>query len=160
MNRVRGKDRWLFTRFYGKPETHRQQRTWELLRNNKPANSMSWLVMEDFNEILFNSEKRGGRPRSEILMINFRHSLEDCNLFNLGFKGDPFTWSNRHEAYSFTKERLDSVVANSLWIESYSSVDVESLVARSSDHKLILLSCGHLNPFSRKSQRLFRYEAC
>lgn len=72
----RGNDRWLFTGFYGEPETNRRMRTWNLLRSVRPLESVSWMVVRDFNEILFYFEKFEGRSRSEVLMSNFRHAME------------------------------------------------------------------------------------
>ena len=74
--------------------------------------------MGDFNEILTHDEKVGGRPRGDYLMNNFRNALEEGGLSDLGWEGDKYTWSNRHDNETFIKERLDRVVANQVWIES------------------------------------------
>ncbi|KAF5454161.1 hypothetical protein F2P56_023844 [Juglans regia] len=92
-------------------------------------------------------------------MKNFRNALEEGGLSDLGWKGDKFTWSNRHGDDSFTKERLDRVVANKRWIETQKEVSAENLVARSSDHRLVLLSFSHLNKSFYGSHRVFKYEA-
>lgn len=83
-------------------------RTWNLLKNIKTPDRVPGLVVGDFNEILFHFEKVRGRPRNENFISNFRNTMEDCGLSDLGFKGDPFTWSNKHKLDSYTKERLDS----------------------------------------------------
>lgn len=115
------------------------------------------MVLDDFNEIFFQFEKVRGNQRSESLMSNFRQTLEDCDLFNLGHQGKFFTWSNRHVSSSFTKERLDHVVANPKWSKMYNATKVESTISRCFDHRPILATCGCLgNP---KRERPFRYEA-
>lgn len=53
-------------------------------------------------------------------MDAFRHAFEINNLFDLGWKCDKFTWSNKYEDDSFTKERLDKVVVNALWTKLFS----------------------------------------
>ncbi|KAL0327085.1 UNVERIFIED_CONTAM: hypothetical protein Sangu_1786500 [Sesamum angustifolium] len=45
----------------------------------------------------------------------FREALADCELVDLGFSGDPFTWSNRHPAPTTVWERLDRGCANIDW---------------------------------------------
>lgn len=45
-------------------------------------------------------------------MLNFREVLESCNLHDQVYVGDCFTWSNIHEANTYTKERLDRAVVN------------------------------------------------
>lgn len=54
----------------------------------------------------------GGRARDEKQMHSFRKVLEDCRLVDLGYKGDQYTSSNKHEDDTFTKKRLDKAVAN------------------------------------------------
>lgn len=54
---------WRFTRFYGEPETHKRQESWDLLRRLHGQNSLPWLCARDFNEIIKQSEKLGGRIR-------------------------------------------------------------------------------------------------
>jgi hypothetical protein len=34
-------------------------------------------------------------------------------MIDLGFGGNPFTWSNHKQGYSLIKERLDRSIANS-----------------------------------------------
>ncbi|KAF5450043.1 hypothetical protein F2P56_030424, partial [Juglans regia] len=154
-----GRHQWLFTGFYGHPEASKRQEAWNVLKSIKPDGNKGWCVMGDFNEILTNDEKEGGRPRGEILMKNFRNALEEGGLSDLGWKGDKFTWSNRHGDESFTKERLDRVVANKKWIEAQKEVSAENLVARSSDHRPVLLSFSQFNKSFYWSHRVFKYEA-
>ncbi|KAL0331145.1 UNVERIFIED_CONTAM: hypothetical protein Sangu_1660000 [Sesamum angustifolium] len=56
------------------------------------------LIRGDFNEIFDNSEKCGGPLRLNWQMRNFCRALSDCDLHDIGFTGDPFTWSNRQLA--------------------------------------------------------------
>lgn len=50
-----------------------------------------WLAFGDFNEILNQAKKFGGRARSERLISSFRDFLEVGGLRDLGFSGVPFT---------------------------------------------------------------------
>ena len=51
---------WRFTDFYGNPETHRRSESWDLLRRLHGRNSLPWLCVGDFNEIVKQSEKFKG----------------------------------------------------------------------------------------------------
>lgn len=75
-------------------------------------------------------------------MNNFRISMVDSNLHDLGYKGDIFTWSNRHVAKTSTKERLDKALANMYWSQLYPWVRVKNLVSGCFDHRPILASCN------------------
>ena len=51
-----------------------------------------WMMIGDFNKILFQHEKEGGRPGEQCHMQAFSDALVDCNLFDMGYEGDMFTW--------------------------------------------------------------------
>jgi hypothetical protein len=46
----------------------------------------------------------------------FKEALEDCELMDLGFEGDPFTWwNNSHTSDGYIRETLDRAVACGAW---------------------------------------------
>ena len=49
---------WHLTGFYGSPETDRRPESWAKLKFLKNS-SLPWLVIGDFNEIIWLSEKKG-----------------------------------------------------------------------------------------------------
>jgi hypothetical protein len=49
------------------------------------------LVLGDFNEILFASEKEGGAPHAQCYMQDFQDCLSQCSLEDLGYIGYKFT---------------------------------------------------------------------
>jgi hypothetical protein len=84
--------------------------------------------------------KKKGAARPKRRMVKFRETLEDYDLHDLGFVGDAFTWRNHHHsAGSYTKERLDSVVANSDWCACFPLVHVINGDPRHSDHQPIII---------------------
>lgn len=80
---------WRLTGFYGEPEE--KQLSWRALRVLNASQQRPWLCVGDFNEILLSCEKEGGLPWSQCCMDWFREALEDCELVDVGFEGDPFT---------------------------------------------------------------------
>ncbi|XP_042974736.1 uncharacterized protein LOC122306373 [Carya illinoinensis] len=150
--------KWLLTCFYGHPNANLRKQTWDLLSSFKPSEG-GWGVIGDFNEILLNDEKEGGRGRNENLMKMFRELIEEGNLIDLGWKTNKFTWCNRHEDESFTKERLDRALANLRWKGVYTEVSVETLPVICSDHSPILLSCSFERCSDYRFHSSFKYEA-
>jgi hypothetical protein len=67
-------------------------------------------------------------------MQAFRGILDDCNLHDLGFVGDSYTWKRGR-----IRERLDRVVANNAWNLLHPGVLVQHLGYIRSDHRPILL---------------------
>lgn len=54
---------WLLTGFYRQPVVSKRRQSWNLLRLLKPAPSIPWLCMEDFNEIVSQDENYGASFR-------------------------------------------------------------------------------------------------
>ncbi|GMI65482.1 hypothetical protein HRI_000217500 [Hibiscus trionum] len=98
---------WRFTGFYRAPEERHRAAAWDLLRRLSAMNDLPWLVMGDFNEILYSFEKEGGLLRNERQMEGFRNALSDCSLEDLGYTGCWFTWEKGRMASTTIRERLD-----------------------------------------------------
>jgi hypothetical protein len=54
-----------------------------------------WLCIGNFNMILSQSEKYGGRPYACSSNDAFHGFLDSFGMIDLGFSGNPFTWSNK-----------------------------------------------------------------
>jgi exonuclease III len=132
--------KWRFTGLYGEPKQAERDKTWRLLRTLKNHSSLPWLCAGDFNEILYDWEKEGGAPRSQSSLDKFRLALEDCELSDLGFKGDAFTWrNNNHEAANYIRERLDRAVACPAWRSRFPLYTVANVDPRHSDHRPVII---------------------
>jgi hypothetical protein len=71
---------WRLTGIYGEPRWEDKYKTWDKLRQLKQINNLPWIVIGDFNEILFSHKKEGGNARPQHYMDAFRNSLMDCGL--------------------------------------------------------------------------------
>lgn len=105
------------------------------------------------------SEKVGGRERPEFQMRRFREVVEHNNLIDVGCRGNPFIWSNRHSDLTFTKERLDRVFVNHFWQLQGARVVVDTLVARCSNHTPLVVSLLPRDRGCRLHKRSFMFEA-
>lgn len=120
---------WKLTGFYGNLVWAKRKDSWELLSHLKIFPPKPWFCVGDFNEIVDQAEKSGAVLQREGQMEQFRTTLENCNLSDLGFKGSKFTWRNYRSDESFMKERLERVVANHEWCMVYRAVEVNVLAA-------------------------------
>jgi hypothetical protein len=117
-----------------------------------------WLCAGDFNEILMDSEKVGGRKRPRFLMENFKNTLDFCGLYELQCTGSVFTWDNGQTDGNFTKEKLDRGVANLEWLELFPRVESFVDVATFSDHFSLSIYPNGCR-WGRRRRGGFRYEA-
>ncbi|XP_062013360.1 uncharacterized protein LOC133729796 [Rosa rugosa] len=147
-------DLWRFTGLYGFAARTQRHQTWNLIRTLAgEACALPWLMAGDFNEILCQLDKSGGPPRAAGAMDDFRGTMNSCGLYDMGYYGSRFTWSNR-----FTKERLDRAFQSTLWRESFPFSRVLTLPPSDSDHCPILIevSAERLQPW--QALRRFRFE--
>lgn len=96
--------------------------------------NIPWLLMGDFNEILYNHEKEGGNPRPRRYMQEFQECLHDCELEDVGYVGDKFTWRRGR-----IRERLDRGVASNDWSLMFLDAAVIHMGFADSDHRPLLL---------------------
>jgi hypothetical protein len=61
----------------------------------------------DFSEDMWQSEHSSERRRNEKQMMEFREVLSFCDLYDLGFSGNPWTFDNKQWGNKNVKVRLD-----------------------------------------------------
>lgn len=77
-----------------------------------------WLCLGDFNAIMHQNDKWGGRPvGSSSISGLMNRFLWQIGMIDLGFSGNPFTWSNGREGRGLIMERLDRGLANGDWCQ-------------------------------------------
>jgi exonuclease III len=132
--------KWRFTGIYGEPKVDKREETWRLLRNLHLRERLPWVCIGDFNEIFYSFEKQGGVPKPQAQMERFRNALNFCNLNDLGFEGDVFTWRNNNfRVDGYIRERLDRAVANPEWCARFPNYRVVNGCPEHSDHRPVLL---------------------
>ena len=73
-------------------------------------------------------------------MVAFWHTLLQCGLADLGFRGYRFTWRNGRYGVAFVEERLDRFVATLEWRELFPKATVHQLAVAYSNHDPILVN--------------------
>ncbi|KAH1113590.1 hypothetical protein J1N35_006968, partial [Gossypium stocksii] len=154
------KETWRLTGFYGSSDECYQRESWDLLFHLGYDQSVPWLVFGDFNEIVSSFKKKGGRVRSEGQIAEFKTTLEDCLLNDVGCVGRWFTWEKGIFLSTNIRERLDRGVATLNWRYLFPGFLLEHLSHLFSDHCPILLdTMGKLRHGKRRESNLFYFEA-
>ncbi|KAK3221777.1 hypothetical protein Dsin_008802 [Dipteronia sinensis] len=100
---------------------------------------LPWLCLGDFNKIIKDSEKFGGVNKCWKEMSDFRETLEECNLEDMGYVGSKFTWSNKREGSETIMERLDRALCNRSWRAEFPQFVVRVLEFWGSDHRPLII---------------------
>ncbi|MCH80635.1 hypothetical protein A2U01_0001405, partial [Trifolium medium] len=111
--------------------------------------------------VLNSSEKQGGRAPSPNITSLFYNTLNNCDLMDLGYHGDKFTWVNNQENEGHIKERLDRFCASPSWTTKFPRYTNYHLLNYSSDHNPILLVFGSNHDFrddSHSKKHIKRFE--
>ena len=141
---------------YAPPQFHKRILFWEYLQNLARHISLPWVILGDFNDMIYEDEKHGGIPVNRTRISAFRNCMDKCGLMDLGFHNPRFTWTNKSLCWQTTiKERLDSGLGNSEWATIFPSAELYHLPRVKSDHCPILLST---DPRERKPPKPFRFE--
>ncbi|XP_074297839.1 uncharacterized protein LOC141628625 [Silene latifolia] len=134
-----GVDVWRLTGFYGWARHEDKWRSWQLLRELHTMSNLPWVVIGDFNEILFEHEKSGGNTREQSVMDAFREVTDECSLIDIGYNGNPFTWWNMRGEYEAVFERLDRALVTPPFLEYCPTIMLKHLEFDKSNHVPIKL---------------------
>src|ERR1044072_1932414 len=92
---LRGSVKWVCSAVYASPAPQLRENLWNHLVDLRDVVRDPWILIGDFNEVLFPSEVRGGNFIAS--RVDKMHSMMDtCGLHDLGASGGKFTW-HRHE---------------------------------------------------------------
>ena len=117
-----------------------------------------WCCIGDFNAILYAAAKQSTCPPSAMQMEEFRCDLEENGLADLGYRGFPFTWTNRRLGEANTRLCLDRAVANIEWKSRFSDCLVTHLGTHASDHLPLLMQTKMNKVLRGGDTRSFKFE--
>jgi hypothetical protein len=147
--------KWMISFVYGPPHQKSASDFWDKLANCSLDTGLPWLCIGDFNAIISPIDKFGGRPFYSNFNNSFSHFLNTMGMIDLGFSGNPYTWSNNRQGLGLIKERLDRGIASLEWIHTFPNFFVTHLPAHTSDHNPLILDTDLPLP---SLPRLFKFE--
>lgn len=87
-------ERWRGTVISGWSESGQKCKTWDLIRGLGNVPGLPWILAGEFNEVLYEPEKRGGNGCDLSSIQGFRDVVAACELKDMGCTGYRYTWSN------------------------------------------------------------------
>uniref|UniRef100_A0ACD5Z7B9 Uncharacterized protein n=1 Tax=Avena sativa TaxID=4498 RepID=A0ACD5Z7B9_AVESA len=125
---------------YGDPQ-HRQDKViWDQISIFVHDNLGKPVVcMGDLNNIMCDVDTTSAHV-NKYRMRTFNSYVKQCGLFDLGYSGPAYTWTNKCFSSTPVFERLDRCLANAEWCGIYPNTNVFNLPIMFSDHAPILIS--------------------
>lgn len=140
---------------YGPTLWRDKEAFWAELMEVGGESGQPWVCIGDFNDVLYQKEKRGGRLVHGSSSRGLRHFMDCKGFVDLGFSGRNFTWTNRRLGMANIRERLDRNIANVEWRTSYPNASVSHYSLTNSDHVPIIL---HLFGSEAQVATCFKFE--
>ena len=127
---------------YGDPYHRQTNLIWDQITSFVyDSGTLPILCMGDMNDLLYDIDKNSpitNRSR----MSAFQSLVKSCGLFDLGYSGPAYTWTNKRFSSKPVYERLDRCLVNANWCAQFPISNVYNLplMHTISDHAPILLS--------------------
>jgi endonuclease/exonuclease/phosphatase family metal-dependent hydrolase len=80
--------------------------------------NLPMLCIGDMNELLYDTDKNSSNINRSRLYA-FHSFVKSCGLFDLGFSGPAYTWTNKRFSSKPTFERLDRCLVNADWCDAF-----------------------------------------
>ncbi|KAI0516092.1 hypothetical protein KFK09_008764 [Dendrobium nobile] len=155
MMNVTGKGRWVVASVYCSTDVQERMKLWDDLESHCAGN-LPMVVGGDFNCVLSQAEKRGGK-RFTLTQgsKDFNNFMIRNDLHEVKSMGPRFTWCNNKSGGARILEKLDRCLINSTALDIIHLALVKHLTRVASDHCPIMLEI--FKPVERFN-RIIRYE--
>ncbi|TYI76842.1 hypothetical protein E1A91_D06G105000v1, partial [Gossypium mustelinum] len=150
------------TGFYGHANPNRRRSSWDILRRVGESVREEWVIGGDFNAILNDAEKEGGRKGVRAQMNEFKAVMDEMALVDIKPDSGWFTWVNNRDEGRLIKERLDRFLTSVAVVENFPFIATKVLRQTQSDHDAIILDLwGRKSKTFPKDKRLcFKFDVC
>ncbi|KAB1671559.1 hypothetical protein, partial [Gossypium barbadense] len=147
------------TGFYGHANPSLRNNSWDILRRVGDSVREDWV---DFNAILNDAEKEGGRTGVRAQMHDFKAVMDDLALVDIKPDSGWFTWVNNRSGGGLVKERIDRFLSSVSLVENFPFIATKVVRQTQSDHDAILLDLWGRRPrdYPNDHRLCFKFDLC
>ncbi|KAF5442124.1 hypothetical protein F2P56_037171 [Juglans regia] len=130
---------WIITYVYAPAQWNNKAGFWSHLDSLYQAFPGPWICLGDFNDLIDQNKKSGGRPIYYNPNKGLKALMDRNGLIDIGYMGPKFIWTNNRQGQALIRERLDRAIANQEWRLLFLDATLQHLASSASDHHPILL---------------------
>ncbi|KAL1151423.1 hypothetical protein V6Z11_A09G040900, partial [Gossypium hirsutum] len=147
------------TGFYEHANPSLRNNSWDILRRVGDSVREDWV---DFNAILNDAEKEGGRTGVRAQMHDFKAVMDDLALVDIKPDSGWFTWVNNRSGGGLVKERIDRFLSSVSLVENFPFIATKVVRQTQSDHDAILLDLWGRRPrdYPNDHRLCFKFDLC
>lgn len=146
---------YLMTIIYGFNTIEQTKGLWEELKTPAQGINKPWIVIGDFNAVMYVVDRNQGNPVQQGDVQDFANCMQTTNLNELLWKGNYYTWSNKQRMEDRIQSRIDRAFGNYEWMMKWDNVTVEYELPGILDHAPMLLRLGVDQANTRSPFRFF-----
>ncbi|KAJ9541666.1 hypothetical protein OSB04_028172 [Centaurea solstitialis] len=154
--KLRGQASFFITIVYGANGVIDRKQLWSGLRKAKVImGTKPWVIMGDFNSMLFPHDGFGGCSRRNLSMDDFGACVEDVEVVDLSYTGIQYTWIQKPKGGDGLHRKLDRIMGNVEFMASFEGSRASFNPAGISDHAIGLL---HIAAIKRNKVKGFKFD--
>ncbi|XP_074283658.1 uncharacterized protein LOC141608194 [Silene latifolia] len=147
---------WYLVLFYGAPNVHMRAPVLLDLESWLDACSLPFLIVGDFNQVEYRSDKLSTSQRPIEGVEDFSLWKLRNEMVDIPYKGPRFTWCNNRKGDKRVYERLDKALGSKDWLSVFPDTGIKHYPIQLSDHAPIEVD---LNLTRTTGKRPFKLDA-
>ncbi|XP_026416759.1 uncharacterized protein LOC113312218 [Papaver somniferum] len=148
---------FVVTFIYGENYYVTRSSLWDAIISFASFNTKPWVLMGDFNSLLFPSEKVGGALVFPYHYQDFSNCVQQAKIMDLQYSGCFYTWTNYQQDGTIIRSKLDRAMVNMDWILQFQISKVEFLLPGISDQSPCIITVADRRKHGPPPFRLYNF---
>ncbi|XP_004253414.2 uncharacterized protein [Solanum lycopersicum] len=141
----------MLTVVYGLNTAEQRKSLWKDLETLAQGITQSWLIVGDFNAVMYAKDRIAGVPVTSNEIKDFGDCVRDMGVNELQWNGNYYTWNNKQCGES----KIDRAFGNDEWMDNWGHVVVEYGNPNISDHSTMMLTLEKTQQHGKCSFKFF-----
>ncbi|XP_062111327.1 uncharacterized protein LOC133822879 [Humulus lupulus] len=117
----------------------------------------SWMILGDFNAVFTAKDRNGGKPVSQMEIVDSSHWIAMNHLEDLKSTGSFFTWTNNQDGMAQIYSKIDHAFINEEWLDGFPNNSAVFKWETSSDHCSCTISVMPVENLGVKPFRFYNF---